>query len=628
MTGLAGWTGEGTAGDGCRLPPQDLVAQMLDAGHRHVGSARQADVLPASGIGAQGWRSDISVYRTGDVLAAVYGRARWRDKKYERRAQAAGAGAALVDAWRDMGTSLFAAISGPASFAIIDSARREALLAVDRIGVQQMSFATSPGGDFVFASDARAVCSHPALNSSISRQALFNYLYFYISPGPSTIFENVEKLQPGQYVHFRNGTLSRSFYWQPEYTESDTADRADPSFAERVRTSLKDGVGAAVAAVPDTEAGAFLSGGLDSTSVAGYLAGHRPGAKGFTIAFPEEKYNELPWAETGARQFGLDHITHVLTPAETVAALPGIVEAHDEPYGNSSSVPAYICARVAQENGVGLLLAGDGGDEIFAGNERYVEQQRYNAWYRIPGPLRNGLLRPLLNAIGPATGNSLMARARAYADRASTPLPDRLQAYNVVATTMLSRLFHPDFLRAIDPEEPLRLVREIYNRPEGVTDLKRMEFLDLHITLADNDLRKVNRACELAGIRVAYPMLDEDLVSLAAGIPSETLLPDGRLRGFYKDAMTGFLPAEILSKQKHGFGMPFTEWVRAAGDLRGLAEQGLRDFARRDILADGIIDEILGDLSGVRESRFIGLAWDVMMLEFWLSRHSDIATLR
>lgn len=621
MTGLAGWIG----GDAGRSS-SDPVNVMLDAGHRHEGAGRALESLPVAGIGMQGWPSDLSVHRSGEILAAVYGRLKWRDDARARHAAAQGDASVLIDLWQEKGPALFDAFSGPASIAIVDSEKNEVLIAIDRIGVQQMSFALSSGGAFVFASDARAVCRHPAIDTRISRQALFNFLYFYVSPGPPTIFEGVEKLQPGQCCHFRNGTLTRSFYWQPAYTEPN--DGCAEDYAEQVRNGLNAGVRAAIDSVPGVDAGSFLSGGLDSTTVSGYLAGHRPGAKSFTIAFPEEQYNELPWAEAGARHFGLDHVTHVLTPAETVAAIPGIVEAHDEPYGNSSSVPAYVCARVARENGVGLLLAGDGGDEIFAGNERYVEQRKYDAWQRIPSPLRRLAIRPLLKAMAPAEGNSVLARARAYADRASTPLPDRLQAYNLVATTALGRLFHPDFLAALDADQPLRLVREIYNRPAGATELKRMHFLDLHITLADNDLRKVNRACELAGIKVAYPMLYEDLVNVAAGIPSETLLPEGRLRGFYKDAMREFLPAEILNKQKHGFGMPFAEWTRAPGDLRDMAEDALSAFARRDILADGLLGEIRDDLAGVRDSRFGGLVWDIMMLEMWLSHNGDVATLR
>lgn len=621
MTGLAGWIG-GKAGQST----SDSLGLMLDAGHRHEGSGRATEALPGAGLGIQGWPSDLSVNRSGDIIAAVYGRPVWRDESRARRATEQGHAAVLIDAWRETGVALFDIFHGPASVAIVDSGKNEALVAIDRIGIQQMSFALSPDGALVFASDARAVCRHPAIEARISRRALFNYLYFYVSPGPPTIFEGIEKLQPGQFCHLRNGNLSRSFYWQPVYAEPSGGDTQE--YAKQVRDGLNASVGAAIDAVPGVEAGSFLSGGLDSTTVSGYMAGYRPGAKSFTIAFPEVQYNELPWAEAGARHFGLEHITHVLTPAETVAAIPGIVEAHDEPYGNSSSVPAYVCAQVARENGVGLLLAGDGGDEIFAGNERYIEQGRYDAWQKIPSPLRRMVIRPLLKAMASAEGNNVLTRARAYADRASTPLPDRLQAYNLLATTALGKLFHPGFLAALDPEEPLQLIREIFHRPPDATELKRMHFLDLHITLADNDLRKVNRACELAGIRVAYPMLDEDLVDLAAGIPSATLLPEGRLRGFYKDAMRDFLPAEIINKQKHGFGMPFAEWTRAPGDLRDMAEEAIMAFARRDILAECLVREIRDDLAGVRDSRFGGLVWDIMMLELWLSRHEGIATLR
>lgn len=621
MTGIVGWIGAGQD-----QPSSDLVARMLDAGHSHDGSDRQTAISAAGGAGAQGWPSDISAGDADGTLAVVFGRPRWKEDKYEHRARDQGAADSLIAAWRDCGDAVLDQISGPASFAIVDTATQQAMIAVDRVGVHQLAFAVSPRGDFVFGSDARAVCAHPAINPSISRQALFNYLYFYISPGPQTVFENVEKLQPGQAVQFRNGTVTRSFYWQPAYAENTSADA--PALAEETRRLLSAGVASAASSVPGAEAGAFLSGGLDSTSVAGYLAGHRPGAKGFTIAFPEEKYNELPWAETGARQFGVDHIKHVLTPDETVAAIPGIINAHDEPYGNSSSVPAYICARIASDAGVDILLAGDGGDEIFAGNERYIEQRRYDAWYRIPAPLRNYLLRPALSAVGGNSGNGLLGRARAYAERASTPLPDRLQAYNVVATTALVELFHPDFLGEIDPAAPLELTRAIYNRPADASELKRMQFLDLYITLADNDLRKVNRACELAGIRVAYPMLDEDLFSFAAGIPTDILLPDGRLRGFYKDAMAGFLPGEILNKSKHGFGMPFAEWTHAPGPLRDMAGDALNEFGKREILAPDLVAGMRKNLTGAGESPFGGLVWDIMMLELWLAHHASIATLR
>jgi asparagine synthase (glutamine-hydrolysing) len=621
VTGIAGWAGRPP---GAAAPAaESTIDRMMSAGHRHDGAVRKLASDGTLAIAAEGWSERCDVCLVGSHFAAVYGEPAWRDDALAARARDLGSAAALIEAWRNRGTGLFEVLHGPASFAVGDETTGRALVAVDRLGIQQMCFAAPADGSFVFASDARAVAVHPSVGAAVSRQALFDYLYFYVSPGPVTVFHGVRKLLAGQYAAFENGRVETAFYWQPPFSEPDDAD--PEALAREVREALSDSVAraAAGAAAP----GAFLSGGLDSTTVSGYLAQARPGARGFTIAFPEERYNELPWAEAGARHFGLDHVVHVLSPEETADAIPGLIAAHDEPHGNSSSVPAFACARVARQAGVDMLLAGDGGDEIFAGNERYVEQGRYDRWQRLPGIVR-GLALPALRLVAPREGTALPARMRAYAERASMPLPERLQAYNLLETTDLRTVFEADFLDGLDAAEPQRLQRESFHRVPGATELKRMHMLDLQITLADNDLRKVNRSCELAGIRVRYPMLDEGLVALAARIPSALLLRDGRLRGFYKDAMAGFLPERILTKAKHGFGMPFAEWTRAPGALRDMAVAALGDFSGRGILRRDLVGEIRAGLTSGDGGRFGGMVWDIMMLEHWLARNGAGASLR
>lgn len=621
MTGIAGWAGLPPGGD----PAERTVDRMLNAGHRHAGAVRKQASSGATALGVQGWPAATATGHADGVLAAICGTVRWTDPALQALAASEGPAAALLRAWADRRETLMDAVSGPASVAVVDTARCEALVTVDRAGIHQMCYAPAAGGGAVFAADARAVCAHPAVEAALSRQAIYDYLYFYVSPAPRTVFDGVRKLYAGQYALLRDGKLTAAFYWQPPWSEPEDAD--PEALAEEALSQLDASVGRAVGEAGDGPIGAFLSGGLDSTTVSGLLARHRPGAKCFTIAFPEERYNELPWAEAGARHFGVEHVVHVLTPEETADAVAGLVAAHDEPHGNSSSVPAYLCARVARSHGIGTLLAGDGGDEIFAGNERYVEQRRYDAWYRLPAPLR-ALALPALRLLAPSDGAGIAARARAYAERAAMPLPDRLQAYNLLETADPAEVFEPDFLAGIDRDEPHRVMRESYDRVTGATELKRMHQLDLQITLADNDLRKVNRACDVAGVRVAYPMLDETVIALAARVPSALLLRDGRLRGFYKDAMASFLPERILTKPKHGFGMPFAEWTRTPGTLRDMALTALDAFARRGILRRSLLAEIRdGQISGA-PSRFGGIVWDVMMLEAWLARHESLASLR
>ncbi|MEX2455415.1 MAG: asparagine synthase-related protein [Rhodospirillaceae bacterium] len=628
MTGIAGWTGF-PPGAADTPAAEAVLDRMMSAGTRHPGAVRKLASDGFRSVGVEGWPERCDVCLVGGVFAAIYGEPVWSDPALRARARDQGHAAALVAAWRDRGRDLFEALHGPVSIAVGEAATRRALIAIDRLGIQQMCYAPAGDGGLVFASDARAVAAHPSVERVLSRQAIFNYLYFYVSPGPPTVFGGVRKLLAGQYASLDGGRIETGFYWQPPFSEPEDADAG--ALARDVLAVLDASVERAAG---DTAAtGAFLSGGLDSTTVAGLLAKHRPGAKCFTIAFPEERYNELPWAEAGARHFGIDHVTHVLTPAETISAIPGLVEAHDEPHGNSSSVPAFVCARVARDSGIDVLLAGDGGDEIFAGNERYVEQARYDGWRRLPRPLRDRVVLPLLRGLAPSAGSGLPARLRAYAERAAMPLPERLQAYNLLETEDLRTVFEPEFLAALDPEEPRRLQRESFGRIGSATDLKRMHMLDLQITLADNDLRKVNRSCEMAGVRVRYPMLDEDLVALAARIPSRLLLRDGRLRGFYKDAMADFLPPGILTKEKHGFGMPFAEWTRAPGDLRDMAVAAIGDFAERGILRARLLGEIRAELTaegndGGNSGGFGGMVWDIMMLEHWLARNGAGATLR
>lgn len=623
MTGIAGWTGLGPAG-GSAPAAEAVLETMMSAGYRHPGAVRKIASDGTVGIGAEGWPERCDACLVGGVFATIYGEPEWRDPELAARARDQGNAAALVQAWRSRGEKLFDVLHGPFAFAVGEASGNRALVAVDRLGIQQMCFADA-GAGLIFASDARAVAAHPAVGRILSRQGLFNYLYFYVSPGPDTVFGGVRKLLAGQYALLGGGCVETRFYWHPPFAEPEGADGT--ALEREVFDCLEASVGRA--AEDSWATGAFLSGGLDSTTVSGFLARARPGAKCFTIAFPEERYNELPWAEAGARHFGIDHVTHVLTPEETADAIPCLADAHDEPHGNSSSVPAFVCARVAREYGIDMLLAGDGGDEIFAGNERYVEQGRYDRWQRLPRPLRDYFVLPLLRSIAPPAGNGLPARARAYAERAAMPLPERLQAYNPMETPDLRDVFDPSFLEGLDREKPRWLQRESFARVPGATDLKRMHMLDLQMTLADNDLRKVNRSCELAGMRVRYPMLDEGLVELAARVPSSMLLRDGRLRGFYKDAMSDFLPQEILTKAKHGFGMPFAEWTRAPGRLRDMAIAALDAFAERGVLRREILSEMRDGLSGDRpDAKFGGMVWDVMMLEHWIARNGSGAAIR
>jgi len=274
---------------------------------------------------------------------------------------------------------------------------------------------------------------------------------------------------------------------------------------------------------------------------------------------------------------------------------------------------------LAREHGVTHLLGGDGGDELFAGNERYAKQTVFEHYRHLPRWLRRGALEPLL---GRLPGSMLPFRkAQSYVRQANVPLPDRLQTYNFLNRFPADQVFEADLLAAIDPDQPRNSERETYRRLKNASALNRMLYLDWQITLADNDLRKVTRACELAGVEVSYPLLDDAVVELSTRIPSAQKLRHGRLRHFYKEATKDFLPAAIIAKEKHGFGLPFGVWLVEHEGLRQLAKESLAALKARGLIRPAFIDRVL-DLHAKEHASYYGeLVWVLMVLELWLAAH-------
>jgi len=302
-------------------------------------------------------------------------------------------------------------------------------------------------------------------------------------------------------------------------------------------------------------------------------------------------------------------------------AIEPIATAADEPFGNASAVPTYYCARMARVEGRNLLLAGDGGDELFGGNARYAKQKVFE-WYQMPPSIvRRGVIEPLLLGVPGVDRVPLLRKAKSYIQQARIPLPDRLETYNFLEREVLGDIFDPDFLRAIDPRQPRDIAREVYGRTRSRSPVHRMMHLDLKETLADNDLRKVNLACDLAGIEVRYPMLDDDLVDFSGRLSAAHMVKGLRLRHFFKESLKDFLPPETIAKSKHGFGLPFGLWLEQDATLRQIAMDSLNSFKRRAYVQPGYIDSLLMHHQSSHASYYGVMIWIIMMLESWLSRH-------
>lgn len=566
--------------------------------------------------------STFEVTTTGSVhplqnggIAIIVGHPLFSDKPLGELARTAGASAALAHGYEQRSEDVFKQLRGSFGCFIIDTHAERVLLAIDRMG-QHTLYYHDDGVALSFGSSASSVLASTDREAELINQGIYNYLYFHMVPSPISVYRGIYKLPAAHFLDYQNGKATLVNYWRPNFSESTT--RQPLSALSR---QLKDLLRASVEqCLPDTgKTGAFLSGGLDSSTVTGFLADAAvQDAAAYSIGFAAEGYDEMAYARITARHFNIKLNEYYVTPQNVVDALPLIATSYDEPFGNSSALPAYFCAKMAAENGVDTLLAGDGGDEIFGGNERYVKQRVFEYYSTLPPPLRSGLIEPILKLL-PA-GLPLISKANSYVAQANTPLPDRLQSYNFLHRHAAAEIFSDDFLGDVDVALPLDLLRSIYQRPEEASALNRMMYLDWQMTLADNDLRKVSHMCALAGVDVVYPMLNDELVEFSCQIPSIWKINGSDLRHFYKQALAGWLPQETIKKTKQGFGLPFGVWMQTYTPLREMAYDNLLKLKTRGFIRPEFIDKAIAMHQSEHAAYYGELVWILTVFELWMER--------
>ena len=593
---------------------QAAALGRMGRSHRAAPERRAPAVVTASAaMGRIDGLVDTECHRDDNLLVALQGDVRFDTPELSRHAEAYGAAAAVGRAYGAFGPDCLRHMRGAFAVAIADGTRRQGLIAIDRMAIRSIAYARAAGG-IVFSTSAAAVAAHPAIGRRLSWQGIYNFLYCEDVPAPGTIFEDVSKLLPGQRVVIDGSSVRTDFYWSLAYRDKG----AEPEDALKTdfRKLLRDCV---TRAAPAADAGTFLSGGTDSSTVTGILTElHGEPVDTYSIGFEAEGYDEMAYARIAARHFKSRAHEYYVTPRDVAAAVPLIASAYDEPFGNASAVPTYYCAKLAREDGCGLLLAGDGGDEIFGGNARYARQKIFEAYWRVPSALRRGLIEPLLFSGDWVERTAPLRKARSYVQQARVPLPDRVESYNLLEREALAEVFAPEFLAAIDPHQPRDIARDVYRRTASRSMVNRMMHLDLKDTLADNDLRKVNGMCELAGIRVRYPLLDDDLVAFSGRLTPAQKVKGLRLRHFFKDALRDLLPPETIAKSKHGFGLPFGLWMERNATLREMANESLKSFKTRGYVRPGYADRLLKLHQSSHADYYGVMIWIMMMLERWL----------
>jgi len=369
--------------------------------------------------------------------------------------------------------------------------------------------------------------------------------------------------------------------------------------------------------------GAYLSGGTDSSSVVAFLSERLSPTNTFSIAFPEARYDEIGFARTTAGRFRTQHHERQLSPQDALEMIPRIARHYDEPFANASAIAAYFCARMAREEGVDTLLAGDGGDEIFAGNERYAADKNFELYQRVPRWIRGGLIEPIVNLLPENDGR--LSLPRKYVRRAQIPNPRRIFSYNFFFSLPPEEIFTGDFLHEVPPQRWMDIPHAHFQAARASTELNKLMYLDLKLILADNDLRKVSGTAELAGVRVRYPLLDQRLVEFSGLIPSRLKMRGFEKRYIFKKALSGILPDEVLYKKKHGFGVPLGQWLLKDEKLKTLVQDVLNDprTRQRGYFQPEFFDKLV-KLHREGHAAYYGtIVWYLLALELWHRQHLE-----
>jgi asparagine synthase (glutamine-hydrolysing) len=514
-------------------------------------------------------------------------------------------------------------VSGTFAAAIWDPATERLMLATDRFGVRPLLFAES-GGSLFFSSRLIALRRSGGLDLRIKPESIYNYLFYAMVPTPDTIFRGGQKLPPGHVLLWQKGRAELQSYWDIAFAE---ADRSQAELGAELRREIEESVGRALSDWSAPRAvGCFLSGGTDSSTVVGMvrkLTALAPRA--FSIGFDVPGYNEIDYARIAARHFGAEHHEYFVTAEDTARAIELIVDEYDEPFGNASVVPTFYCARLARSQGVELMLAGDGGDELFGGNERYASDRVLALYQEIPAVLRRHVIEPLVFSFPQEAAVPLVGRARSYIRRATLPLPARYFSYNLLSTVSAAKIFTDDFLREVRGMPALDLAARYFDAAGATSDLNRQLYCDLKLVITDNDLRKVTQISEKEGLRVRYPLLDDRLATLSGTLPAKLKVRRFALRYIFKKALRDFLPPEVIAKKKHGFGLPWSAWLRTDSRLQEILRGALLDRSslERGYFKQSFLEKLFQD-TRTDPTPFSGaVAWVFMMLELWHRRHLE-----
>jgi asparagine synthase (glutamine-hydrolysing) len=513
----------------------------------------------------------------------------------------------LVHLYEEHGDEFLERLRGMFAIALWDERRGRLLLARDRFGIKPLYYRVADGG-LSFASELKAMLELPGFSREIDPRAVAAYLAFNSIPAPLTIFTEARKLAPGHLLAWRDGELEQRCYARPRPVD---AEKVRPASAEQLRETLRDSIRAHL--VADVPVGVLLSGGVDSGGITALAAAESQAPlRTFSIGFEESGFDELARARLVAQRFGTDHHELIVRP-DAAELLPKLVQAFDEPFGDSSALPTYLVSELAASE-VKVALSGEGGDELFGGYYTYVADRLAPRVGRLAA-----LASPLIEALPSSDARvGFDYKAKRFARAASLPPLERHHAWKEIFSAQARGALLGDRTPAWDP---VSLYRERYAETAGAEPLARMQDVDLGIYLVDDLLVKTDRSSMAHSLELRVPFLDTEVAELALALPNAA-----KVRGFAKKrllrrALAPLLPRQVVHGRKQGFSIPLAAWLR--GPLEPFARDVLSPstLERQGCLDARTATALLDRHCAGREDLSRQL-WGLMAFTLWFDRYA------
>ena len=522
----------------------------------------------------------------------------------------------ILHAYQEFGVDCLKLLRGMFAIAIWNLRTEELFLARDRVGKKPLFYCLAENGHFVFGSELKTLLVHGEINRSVDLAALDAFITFGYVPEEFCIFSNVHKLEPGNFLIFRNGYIHKERYWNFECSETQITSEV------QIKAALYEKLDEAVSVrlMSEVPLGAFLSGGVDSATIVALMSKLSASpVKTFSIGFNEETFDELKYARIASREFATEHHEFVVTPADVIDEVDTLVKHFDEPFADPSSLPMFMLSKLARQF-VTVVLSGDGGDELFGGYTRYITHEQRNVFSLLPKLIRRKILQSFSNRLphGAIGKNYLHNLSLDFIER----YVDSISQFN---HPQRMKLYSPDFRSRLNGSfgKAERNFKTIADEkfPQNQTD--RLLYLDSKTYLPGDILTKVDRMTMANSLEARAPFLDHELIEFVTSIPMELKIRGRESKYILKKAMEGIVPSEILRREKQGFAVPISAWINEQLRDRIQSELTDRRTLDRGLFEKSYIQTLLNEHSRRRRDHSYRL-WLLWMLELWYRQFVDV----